>query len=103
MITAQKVYREIIEMPLKEREKLFSVIAKRGFDKDFYRHDEVFDEIRQSPFTIKEASEYLEVSGITLRRWITAGKLETEKIGKSIVIDVDKLKIFKKNSITRKT
>lgn len=62
MITAQKVYKEMVEMPLKEREKLFSVIAKHGFEKDFYQHDEVFDEIRQSPFTIKEASDYLEVA-----------------------------------------
>ncbi len=27
MITAKKVYKEILEMPLKERERLFSVIA----------------------------------------------------------------------------
>ena len=77
MITAEKVYREIIEMPLTEREKLFAVIARRGFEKDLYSHNEVFDEIRKSPFTVKEAAEYLEVAEITLRRWIKAGKIKT--------------------------
>ena len=67
-ITAEKVYRKILEMPLKKREKLFAVIARRGFEKDSYTHDEVFDEIRQSPFTVREAAEYLEVAEITLRR-----------------------------------
>ncbi|MBW2741143.1 MAG: hypothetical protein JRE64_20395 [Deltaproteobacteria bacterium] len=65
MLTAEKVYREILEMPLREREKLFAVIARRGFEKDLYRHNEVFDEIRQSPFTVKEAAEYLEVADQT--------------------------------------
>ena len=36
MITAERVYKEILEMPLKEREKLFTVIARRGFEKDLY-------------------------------------------------------------------
>jgi len=26
-------------------------------EKDLYNHNEVFDEIRQSPFTVKEAAE----------------------------------------------
>jgi hypothetical protein len=36
MITAEKVYKKILEMPIKEREKLFVVIARRGFEKDLY-------------------------------------------------------------------
>ncbi len=96
MITADKVYKELLDMPLKEREKLFSVIARRGFEKDLYSHNEVFDEIRQSPFTVKEASEYLEVAEITLRRWIKAGNIKHRRIGRSIVFDPDELKAFKK-------
>jgi len=46
MITAEKVYKEILEMPVKEREKLFTVIARKGFEKDVFSHDEVFDDIR---------------------------------------------------------
>ncbi len=36
MITAEKVYKEILEMPVAEREKLFAVIARKGFEKEFY-------------------------------------------------------------------
>jgi hypothetical protein len=79
MITAGKVYDQILEMPVKEREKLFAVIARRGFDKDAYSHDEVFDEIRQAPFTVKQASEYLELAEITVRRWVNSGKLQGKK------------------------
>ena len=95
MITAEKVYKEILEMPVKEREKLFAVIARRGFEKELYRHDEVFDEIRQSPFTLKESAEYLEVAEITLRRWIKAGKLKYKVVGRNYVFDPGELKVFK--------
>lgn len=96
MITAEKVYKEILEMPVKERERLFTVIAKRGFEKDLYTHEEVFDDIRQSPFTIKEASEYLEVAEITVRRWVKDGILKSKRIGKNIVFDADVLKELKR-------
>lgn len=96
MITAEKVYKEILEMPLKEREKLFAVIARKGFEKDFYSHEEVFDEIRQSPFTVKEAAEYLEIAEITLRRWIKAGNVKYNRVGRNIVFDPDELKSFKR-------
>ncbi len=97
MITAEKVYKAILTMPLKEREKLFAVIARRGFEKDLYSHDEVFDEIRLTPFTVKEAAEYLEVAEITLRRWVKAGKIKYKKVGKNIVFDTDELKASKKH------
>lgn len=96
MITAERIYKEILEMPMREREKLFSVIARRGFEKDFYNHDEVFEEIRRSPFTLKEAVEYLEVAEITVRRWVKSGKLKAGRVGRNIVIDADELKMFKK-------
>ncbi|MBM4136048.1 MAG: helix-turn-helix domain-containing protein [Nitrospira sp.] len=96
MITAERVYKEILEMPLKERERLFAVIARHGFEKEFYTHDEVFSDIRQSPFTIKEAAEYLEVAEITVRRWVKDGILKSRKLGKNIVFDVDELKVFKR-------
>lgn len=96
MITAQKVYREILAMPVKERERLFAVIARHGFEKDSYTHDEVFSDIRQSPFTVREAAEYLEVSEITVRRWVKDEILKSKRLGKNIVFDVDELKAFKK-------
>ncbi len=96
MITAEKVYKEILDMPVKEREKLFTVIARKGFEKDFYTHEEVFGDMRQSPFTIKEAAEYLEVAEITVRRWAADCSLKSKKIGKNIVFDADTLKEFKR-------
>lgn len=101
MITAEKIYKEMLEMPVKEREKLFAVIAKRGFEKDFYTHDEVFNDIRLTPFTIKEASEYLEVAEITIRRWVKDGILKSKRIGKNIVFDADVLKEFKVRKASR--
>jgi len=95
MITAEKIYKEILDMPIEEREKLFAVIARQGFEKDLYRHDEVFDEIRQAPFTLREAAEYLEIAEVTLRRWIKAGKIEYEKVGRNFVFDPDELKAIK--------
>ena len=97
MITAKAVYKEILEMPVKERERLFTVIARRGFEKYLYTHDEVFDDIRRSPFTIKEAAAYLEMAEITVRRWVYDGILKSKRIGKNIVFDIDDLKAFKKN------
>lgn len=96
MITAEGVYKKIINMPVIEREKLFSIIARLGFEKEHYTHAEVFNDIRQSPFTIKEASEYLEVAEITVRRWVRDGILKHKRIGKNIVFDPDDLKVFKK-------
>ncbi len=55
-------------MSIDKRELLFAVIARRGIKKNYYYHDEVLDEIRQSPFTTKAASESLEVVEITVRR-----------------------------------
>lgn len=96
MVTAEKVYNDILRMPLGEREKLFTTIAKYGFEKDLYTHDEVFDNIRQSPFSLKEAAEYFEVAEITVRRWVKENKLKSRRIGKNIVFDVETIRAFKR-------
>jgi excisionase family DNA binding protein len=85
-------------MPVPEREKLFATIATKGFEKDLYTHDEVFDDIRRSPFSLKEAAEYLKVAEITVRRWVKSGKLDYERIGNSFVFDHDELKAMKKSN-----
>ena len=76
------------------------MIARRGFEKDSYSHNEVFDEIRQSPFTVKEAAEYLEVAEITVKRWIKAGNIKSGRVGRNIVFDPYELKAFKKSKQT---
>ena len=98
MITAEKVYEDILKMPVPEREKLFATIARKGFEKNLYTHGEVFDDIRKSPFSLKEAAEYLEVAEITIRRWAKAGKLDYKRIGKNFAFDPDELKAIKKQN-----
>ena len=98
MITAESVYKDILKMPVPEREKLFATIARKGFEKDHYTHDEVFDDIRKSPFSLKEAAEYLEVAAITVRRWVKAGKLKFKRFGKNFIFDPDELKNIKKQN-----
>jgi excisionase family DNA binding protein len=99
MITAEKIYKDIVKMPVPEREKLFATIARIGFEKDLYIHDEVFDDIRRSPFSLKEAAEYLDVAEITIRRWIKADKLNYKQIGRNFVFDPDELKAIKKSKV----
>lgn len=94
MNRAEKIYKDIIALPMAEREKLFTIIARKGFDKDYYAYDEVFDDI-PTAFTIKEASAYLEVAEITIRRWAKEGKLPYHKVGKNYVFRVDDLRALK--------
>jgi excisionase family DNA binding protein len=63
-----------------------------------YTHDEVFDDIRETSFTVKEAAEYLEIAEITLRRWVKAGNIKHNRVGRNIVFDPDELKSFKKTN-----
>ena len=101
MNRAEKIYKDIITLPVEEREKLFSIIARKGFDKDYYAYDEVFDDI-PSTFTIKETAGYMDVAEITIRRWVKEGKLSFHKVGKNYVFLVDDLRKLKRK-ILRKT
>ncbi len=96
MITAEKVYEDLLKMPVKEREKLFSVIARQGFEKDQFTWEEVFDDIRGTPFTVRETANYLEISEITLRRWVKTEKISFQRVGRNILFDADELKAFKR-------
>lgn len=95
MNTAEKIYKDIITLPMAERERLFSLIARKGFDKDNYTYDEVFEDL-PSTLTIKESSEYLEVAEVTVRRWAKEGKLPFCKVGKNYVFGVDDLRKLKR-------
>jgi hypothetical protein len=39
-----------MNMQVGEREKLFAVIARKGFEKESYVHEEVFGDIRETPY-----------------------------------------------------
>jgi len=93
---AEKVYQEIVTMPVVERERLFCIIARSGFEKDQYSYDEVFEDI-PSTFTLKEAAEYLELAEITVRRLVKSGKINFSRVGKNYVISIDDLRAFKRS------
>ncbi len=106
MLTAEKVIKEIYQLPIEEREKIAFHILKFGLitaggDAPEILNLEVWEkELADRPFSLKEASEYLGVSTVTLRRWIKSGKLSSYKIGRAYSFDVLDLKKFKKNFVT---
>jgi excisionase family DNA binding protein len=53
-------------------------------------------DIAVKPFNLKEASEYLGTSEVTLRRWVKKGRLTACKAGRAYTFDVLDLKRFKK-------
>ena len=65
-------------------------------EEDSYTWEEVFEDIRRAPFTVRETADYLEISEITLRRWVKAGKIPFQRMGRNVLFDVDELKTFKK-------
>ena len=93
--SAEQIYKDIVLLPVAERERLFSLIARKGFDKDDYTYDEVFGDL-PSTMTIRESSEYLEVAAVTVRRWAKEGKLPFHKVGKNYVFGVDDLRKLKR-------
>ncbi len=98
--SAEKIYKDIVLLPMAERERLFSLIARRGFDKDEYTYNEVFGDI-PSTLTIRESSKYLEVAEVTVRRWAKEGKLPFSKVGKNYVFAVDDLRKLKRKQLSR--
>jgi excisionase family DNA binding protein len=99
-ISAEKIYKDIVLLPIAERERLFSLIARKGFDKDDYTYEEVFGDL-PSTLTIKESSEYLEVAAVTVRRWAKQGKLPFHKVGKNYVFSVNDLRELKRKQLTK--
>ncbi|MFH1335098.1 MAG: helix-turn-helix domain-containing protein [Candidatus Zixiibacteriota bacterium] len=55
----------------------------------------------RKPFNLKQASEYLGVSSVTLRRWVKTGRIMAYKIGRAYTFDVRELKEFKKSHVTK--
>ena len=109
MPTAEKVINEIYLLPMKEREKVARHIIEFGIKG--VRHDlpeildikEWQDEIASKPFNLKQASEYLGVSSVTLRRWIKTGRISAYKVGRAYTFEVMDLKRFKKDHLTKKS
>ena len=109
MLTAEKVIKEIYHLPLKERKKIARHIIEFGIRGPHPDTPEILDiktwqdEIASKPFNLKQASEYLGVSSVTLRRWIKTGRISAYKVGRAYTFEVMDLKRFKKDHLTKKS
>ncbi len=109
MLTADKVIKEIYLLSLEEREKVVRYIINFGIKTYHPETPEVLnlkdwqDEIAQKPFNLKQASDYLGVSSVTLRRWIKKGRISAYKVGRAYTFDVKDLRDFKKAHLTQKS
>ena len=107
MLTAQKVIKEIYLLPMNEREKVARHIIEFGIKGSHLDVPEILeikewqDEIARKPFNLKQASEYLGVSSVTLRRWVKSGRILAYKIGRTYTFDVRDLKELKKAHVTK--
>jgi excisionase family DNA binding protein len=108
MLTAEKVIKEIYLLPLNERQKVARHIIEFGIRVPHPDVPEILDmkawqdEIARKPFNLKQASEYLGVSSVTLRRWVKAGRISASKIGRAYTFDVMALKNLKKAHLTKR-
>ena len=106
MLTAEKVIKEIYLLPIEERQKIARHIIEFGIRGPYPDAPEVLDikawqdEIARKPFNLKQASEYLGVSSVTLRRWVKAGRVLASKIGRAYTFDVRDLKELKRAHVT---
>ena len=107
MLTAEKVIKEIYLLPIEERQKIARHIIEFGIRGPYPDVPEILeikewqDEIARKPFNIKQASEYLGVSSVTLRRWVKSGRILAYKIGRTYTFDVRDLKELKKAHVTK--
>ena len=109
MPTAEKVIKEIYLLPMEEKEKVARYIIEFGIKGTPHHLPEILnikewqDEIASKPFNLKQASEYLGVSSVTLRRWIKTGRISAYKVGRAYTFEVMDLKIFKKDHLIKKS
>ncbi len=109
MLTAEKVIKEIYLLPIEERQKIARHIIEFGIRGPYPDAPEILDikewqnEIARKPFNLKQASEYLGVSSVTLRRWVKAGRVLASKIGRAYTFDVRDLKELKRAHVTKES
>lgn len=74
-----------------------SLIERQNFRKDDMSHEQLFGHLASDSFTAQEATEYLEVSISTFRRFVASGKLNPNStVGRNQMFAVADLKAFKK-------
>lgn len=101
--TAEELFHELKRMPTIERQKFFVLLLTNAFRGEDLSHEELFGHLSGDEFTAEEASEYLEVSMSSFRRYVANGKLQpSSTIGRSQLFSVTDLKSFKKARKTTK-
>ena len=102
--TAEELFHALRRMPTIERQKFFVLLATNAFHDEDLSHEELFGHLSVDEFTAKEASEYLEVSMSTFRRYLAGGKLQpSSTIGRSHLCAVSDLKSLRKARPTAKS
>lgn len=80
-----------------EGQKFFSLLATKAFAEKDLSHNELFGHLSEDYFTGEEASDYLEVSMSTFRRYVQDGRIQARSsVGRSQLFAVSDLKSFKK-------
>jgi len=106
MQTAKEVIQSIYLLPEEEKEKLAHYIIQHGIMGTQRDSPEILnlkqwqDEIANKPFNLNQASEYLGISAVTLRRWVKSGRVTACKAGRAYTFDVLGLKKFKRQHLT---
>ncbi|MFA7238867.1 MAG: DNA-binding protein [Sulfuricellaceae bacterium] len=102
-MTAEDLFQNLKLMPVAERQKFFVILSTNAFRGEDMSHEELFGHLAGDEFTAQEATEYLEVSISTFRRFVTGGKLNpSSTVGRNQMFAVPDLKAFKKALKTAK-
>jgi excisionase family DNA binding protein len=95
-VTAEEVFATVRNMPSTERSRFFALLGANAFHDDF-SHEQVFGDLTDDAFNASEASEYLEVSMATFRRYVQSGKIKPSRIiGRNQLFATKDLKPFKR-------
>ena len=96
-LTAENLFQDLKQMPTTERQKFFVILSTNAFRGDDMSHEQLFGHLAGDNFTAQEATEYLEVSMSTFRRFVASGKLNPNAtVGRNKMFAVTDLKAFKK-------
>lgn len=97
-LTAEELFTDLRRMPTAERKRFFVILSENAFGGEDMNHQELFGHLESDNFTAQEASEYLEVSMTTFRRYVNSCKLKpASMVGRNQMFAVQQLKSFKKS------
>lgn len=95
MIDAKQVFDDFVKPDIDERTRFFALLANT-VEPDHMTHEELFGGLKDAEFTAQEATQYLEISMATFRRYLKAEKIRSSStIGNVHLYALDDLKAFK--------